>query len=159
MGYRYAREIRSQIDQICNAFWSGGISNPLEVIEQSTYLLFLRRLDELETLEERKATQRKPPMERRIFPAGEDRLKRPYDQFRWSRLPVPADAGRRDSTYANHLKDARFTIPTPQLLAKVVDLLDKVRWRTATPRSTFTSTCSARSPRQGEMGSSGRRAA
>ena len=95
MGYRYAREIRSQIDQICNAFWSGGISNPLEVIEQSTYLLFLRRLDELETLEERKATQRKPPMERRIFPAGEDRLKRPYDQFRWSRLPVPADAGRR----------------------------------------------------------------
>ena len=44
-------EIRSQIDQIWNAFWSGGISNPLEVIEQITYLLFLKRLDEQEIAE------------------------------------------------------------------------------------------------------------
>ena len=43
-------EIRSQIDAIWNAFWSGGISNPLEVIEQITYLLFLRRLDDLTIL-------------------------------------------------------------------------------------------------------------
>ncbi len=49
-------EIRNQIDQIWNAFWSGGISNPLEVIEQITYLLFIKRLDELQTLEELKAT-------------------------------------------------------------------------------------------------------
>lgn len=42
-------EIRNQIDQIWNAFWSGGISNPLEVIEQITYLLFIKRLDELKT--------------------------------------------------------------------------------------------------------------
>jgi hypothetical protein len=35
--------IKNQIDQIWNAFWSGGISNPLEVIEQITYLLFLRQ--------------------------------------------------------------------------------------------------------------------
>ena len=47
--------IKSQIDQIWNAFWSGGISNPLEVIEQITYLLFLRRLDDLHTLEENKS--------------------------------------------------------------------------------------------------------
>ena len=39
--------IRSQVDQVWDAFWSGGISNPLEVIEQITYLLFLRRLDDL----------------------------------------------------------------------------------------------------------------
>jgi type I restriction enzyme M protein len=45
-------ELRSQIDRIWDAFWSGGISNPLEVIEQITYLLFLRRLDDLHTLEE-----------------------------------------------------------------------------------------------------------
>jgi HsdM N-terminal domain len=38
-------EIRSQIDRIWDAFWSGGISNPLEVIEQITYLLFLKRLE------------------------------------------------------------------------------------------------------------------
>ena len=50
-------EIRSQIDQIWNAFWSGGISNPLEVIEQVTYLLFIKRLDELQTLEEAKVSR------------------------------------------------------------------------------------------------------
>ena len=39
-------EIKNQIDRIWDTFWSGGISNPLEVIEQITYLLFLRRLDD-----------------------------------------------------------------------------------------------------------------
>ena len=43
-------DIKNQIDRIWDAFWSGGISNPLEVIEQITYLLFLRRLDDLHTL-------------------------------------------------------------------------------------------------------------
>jgi len=54
-------EIRSQIDAIWNAFWTGGIPNPLEVIEQITYLLFLRRLDEQQTLEELKANRLKRP--------------------------------------------------------------------------------------------------
>lgn len=40
-------EIRNQVDQIWNAFWSGGVSNPLSVIEQITYLLFIKRLDDL----------------------------------------------------------------------------------------------------------------
>ena len=42
-------ELRSQVDAVWNSFWTGGISNPLSVIEQITYLLFLRRLDELQT--------------------------------------------------------------------------------------------------------------
>jgi hypothetical protein len=65
-------EIRSQIDSIWNDFWSGGVSNPLSVIEQLTYLLFIKRLDEQQTAEERKASQLKIPMERRIFPEGKD---------------------------------------------------------------------------------------
>ncbi len=56
-------ELRSKIDQIWNAFWAGGIANPLEVMEQITYLLFLRRLDDLHTLEENKATRLKKPIE------------------------------------------------------------------------------------------------
>ena len=47
--------LKSKIDRVWDAFWSGGISNPLEVIEQITYLLFIRRLDDLHTLEEKKA--------------------------------------------------------------------------------------------------------
>lgn len=136
-------EIKSQIDKIWDAFWSGGISNPLEVIEQITYLLFLRRLDDLHTLEENKANRLKRPMERRIFPEGEDIKKRSYEDLRWSRFknfapkemfevvndhvfPFLRTLGGDDSTYAHHMKDARFTIPTPALLSKVVDLLDGV---------------------------------
>lgn len=65
--------LRSHIDRIWDAFWSGGISNPLEVIEQITYLLFFRRLDDLQILEERKAIRLNRPIERRIFPEGNDR--------------------------------------------------------------------------------------
>ena len=72
-------EIRGQIDRIWDSFWSGGIANPLEVIEQITYLLFIRRLDDLQTLEERKAARLKRPMARRIFPEGIDPRGRPYD--------------------------------------------------------------------------------
>src|SRR5208283_3412567 len=136
-------EIRSQIDAIWNAFWTGGISNPLEVIEQITYLLFLRRLDDLQTLEELKAQRLKKPIERRIFPEGKDPKKMPYEQLRWSKFknlepremytvvnehvfPFLRTLGGDESTYAHHMKDARFTIPTPGLLAKVVDLTDHV---------------------------------
>ena len=87
-------------------------------------------------------------MERRVFPEGKDAKGRSYEDFRWSRFKhfAPAEMftvvgehvfpylrtdlarqlGGADSTYAHHMKDARFTIPTPALLAKVVDLLDKV---------------------------------
>src|SRR5437660_12450786 len=78
--------IRNKIDALWNAFWTGGISNPLEVIEQITYLLFLRRLDDLHTLEENKAARLKKPIERRVFPTGKDKKKRPYEDFRWSRF-------------------------------------------------------------------------
>jgi len=135
--------IKSQVDKVWDAFWSGGISNPLEVIEQITYLLFLRRLDDMQVLEENKATRLKKPVEHRIFPEGKDELGRPYEDMRWSRFrnfspdemftvvdrhvfPFLRTLGGNGSTYAHHMKDARFTIPTPQLLAKVVDLIAEV---------------------------------
>jgi type I restriction enzyme M protein len=135
--------IRNQIDALWNAFWSGGIANPLEVIEQITYLLFLKRLDDLHTLEENKSARLKKPMERRVFPEGNDPKGRAYDDLRWSRFknfeakemfavvndhvfPFLRTLGGDDSTYAHHMKDARFTIPTPALLAKVVDMIEQV---------------------------------
>jgi type I restriction-modification system DNA methylase subunit len=136
-------ELKSKIDAIWNAFWSGGISNPMEVMEQLTYLLFLRRLDELHTLEENKANRLKQPMERQIFPEGLDPRGCNYNDYRWSRFKHLAPAtmfeviadhvfpflktiGSDDSTYSHHMRDARFTIPTPAFLAKVVDLLDGI---------------------------------
>ena len=55
-------EIRPQIDRVWNAFWTGGLANPLIVIEQMTYLLFIRRLDELHTARERQAALTKEPI-------------------------------------------------------------------------------------------------
>ena len=138
-------EIRSQIDRIWDAFWSGGISNPLEVIEQITYLLFLKRLDDLHTLEENKANRDKEADGAANLPRRQGQPRSaPYEDYRWSRFKnfAPAEMYRpwsastsfrscarsaaMASTYAHHMKDARFTIPTPALLAKVVDMIDNV---------------------------------
>ncbi|MBB5063148.1 class I SAM-dependent DNA methyltransferase [Granulicella mallensis] len=137
-------EIRNQVDQLWNSFWSGGIANPIEVIEQITYLLFLKRLDEEQTLAEAKARQLSQPLDRRIFPEGNDRLKTPYAHLRWSYLrtqesraqfdlvsehvfPFLRTVGGEGSTYAHHMRDARFTIPTPNLLSKAIQLIDAIR--------------------------------
>ena len=63
-------ELRSKIDRIWNDFWSGGISNPLEVMEQLTYLLFLKRLDDLQLVKERKASRLGEPSRTRSSPRG-----------------------------------------------------------------------------------------
>ncbi len=79
-------ELRSQIDAIWNSFRTGDISNQLEVMEQITYLLFLRRLDDLHALEENKALGLGKPSERRLFPEGQDAKGRAYNDLRWSRF-------------------------------------------------------------------------
>ena len=133
-------ELKSKVDRIWDAFWSGGISNPLEVIEQITYLLFLRRLDEMHTLSEKKANLGGGVIEDARFLPGQEHL-------RWSRFKnldadvmyktvatevfpfvqqYGAQVGGDDSTLTDHMKDARFTIPTSALLSKVVDMLDDI---------------------------------
>src|SRR5438128_4379701 len=85
-------ELKSQVDRIWDTFWSGGISNPLEVIEQITYLLFLRRLDDLQILKENKSARFKDPIDRPVFPKGKDAKGRPYQDLRWSRFKNEAPA-------------------------------------------------------------------
>jgi type I restriction enzyme M protein len=139
-------EVKNKISQIWDAFWSGGISNPMEVIEQMTYLLFIKRLDELHTVREKKGNRLGRNIENPIFPGGinpESKKERSYDILRWSRFknldantmyevvseevfPFIKSMGDADSTYSAHMKDARFTIPTPGLLARVVDMLDAI---------------------------------
>jgi type I restriction enzyme M protein len=129
-------ELKSRIDRVWDAFWSGGISNPLEVIEQITYLLFIRRLDDLQILAESKANRLGTPIEDPVFLPGQQEL-------RWSTFknddpavmfqivgqgvfPFLQRLGGDGSTYSEHMKDARFTIPTPQLLSRVVDMLEDI---------------------------------
>jgi type I restriction enzyme M protein len=136
-------DIRNRIDAVWMAFYTGGISNPLEVIEQITYLLFARRLDDLHTREYNKPRPTGTRGARLIFPVGKDERGRPFDDLRWSRFKHVAPAemygvvgehvfpflrglGGAGSTYAVHMAGARFTVPTPGLLAKVVDLIDAI---------------------------------
>lgn len=136
-------ELRSKVDAVWNAFWSGGISNPIEVIEQITYLLFLRGLDDAQLREERKAQRFGTPMERIIFPPVNDPRGRPYSDLRWSKFkdkapaemftivsdhvfPFLREMAEDGTSHAEHMKGARFTTPTPALLAKVVDMLDEI---------------------------------
>lgn len=135
--------IRTQVDQIWNAFWSGGVSNPLSVIEQITFLLFIKRLDDLHTLEESKAEMLGTAMERQIFPDGNDDKGEPFDNLRWSRFknfesremmrivdehvfPFLRTLGEEGSSYGTHMKDARLGFSNPGLLAKVVQMLDEI---------------------------------
>src|ERR1700716_1968373 len=78
-------DIKNQVDRIWDAFWSGGISNPLEVIEQMTYLLFIKRLDELHTGKEKKASRLKRPIEAPVFGPKQQAL-------RWSVFRQMGDA-------------------------------------------------------------------
>jgi len=99
-------EVRNQIDRIWDAFWSGGISNPLEVIEQITYLLFLRRLDDLHALEEFKAARTKKPIERRIFSRGRT------TSARTAAAPTRTSAGRASSHLSiRRARGSRSTVP------------------------------------------------
>ena len=128
-------ELKNKVDRVWDAFWSGGISNPIDVIEQLTYLLFIRRLDDLNTLAEKKA---------RVSSNKDGVLFGPHQQdLRWSRLkdmesavmfdtvgqkvfPFLRHLGGDGSTYSEHMKDARFTIPNPALLSRVVDMIDEI---------------------------------
>jgi type I restriction enzyme M protein len=136
-------ELKRKVDALWDAFWSGGIANPLEVMEQITYLLFIRRLDELQTLAEARANRTGEVIENPTFPDGKDSTGNPYRDLRWSSFkdrdpaemfeivgervfPFLRQLGGDGSTYSEHMRDARFTIPTPALLARVVDMVSEM---------------------------------
>ena len=138
-----AGELKSKVDSIWDTMWSGGISNPLSVIEQLTYLLFIKRLDELHTLKERKAVRTGKPIEDPVFTAKQDKLRwshfkeaAPEQMFETMRdgvFPFIKTLGQKGeavgeggSTYSHHMKDALFMMPTARVLANVVDQLDGI---------------------------------
>jgi type I restriction enzyme M protein len=146
-------ELKSKIDQLWNKFWSGGISNPLTAIEQITYLLFMKRLDELDQKRQADAEWTGEayaskfegtwvPPEDRNRPAEQQRHidKRP---LRWSEFkgmpaeemlqhvqgqvfPFLKDLNGAESNFTHHMKNAVFIIPKPQLLVEAVKTIDDI---------------------------------
>ena len=129
-------DLRNKVDRVWEAFWTGGIANPLTVIEQITYLLFIRRLDELHTARERQATLLRQPLKEPIFGPDQQAL-------RWSRFkdleagemyrvvsqqafPMMKAYGGAHGVFAEQMKGATFMIPTPNLLERVVTMLSAI---------------------------------
>jgi type I restriction enzyme M protein len=132
-------ELRNRVDKVWEAFWTGGISNPLTVIEQITYLLFIKRIDELETREE---------LQKNMLggPAGKSYFRADQQDLRWSKFKnfdpekmykifsreggvfdlMKNLAGQNGSSYSKYLKGATFMIPTPNLLDKVVNMISEI---------------------------------
>lgn len=129
-------ELKNKVDKIWETFWTGGITNPLTVIEQFTYLLFIKGLDEVETKNEQEAALLGIDFER-IFPEDKQHL-------RWSKFKnleatqmyeivsnevfpfIKNLHDNKDSAYAKYMGDAIFMIPTPQMLTKIVDGIDNI---------------------------------
>ena len=146
-------ELKSKIDQLWNKFWSGGISNPLTAIEQITYLLFMKRLDELdqkrkadaewtgETYTSKFAGSWVPPEYR----SQQEAEKFAIDKrtLRWSEFkrmqaeemlqhvqgkvfPFLKDLNGAESNFTRHMKNAVFIIPKPALLVEAVKIIDDI---------------------------------
>ncbi len=129
-------EIKSKVDKIWETFWTGGVTNPLSVIEQITYLLFIRGLDEVETKREKEAVVLGIP-HKPIFPVDKQRLR--WGQFKNAEAETMYQIvsqevfpfikelhGDKESTYAQYMADAIFIIPTPVLLERIVTALAEI---------------------------------
>ena len=130
-------ELKSQIDQIWNTFWNGGISNTITIVEQLTYLMFIKDLDETETRNESMA--KRGIKVNSIF--GEDE-----QRFRWKNLkemdvearhqifsdtndgifPFLRNLGKDKSMFSQHMRGATFGIGKAMVLDQVIEKLERI---------------------------------
>lgn len=129
-------ELRQKVDRIWETFWTGGITNPLSVIEQFTYLLFIKDLDEAETRKENESMLLSVPFARMV-PSDKQHLRwnqfknfdpqRMYDVVSNEVFPfIKSLHGDKDSAYAKYMGDAIFMIPTPNMLVRIVEGIDTI---------------------------------
>lgn len=133
------QETKSIIDRIWTNFWEGGVTNPLTVIEQITYLLFIKGLDDIDIAHE-KSDHMLGIKTKRVFDEK-------HQECRWSIFKnYPAEkmykivgedvfpfikslGNNKNSGYAKHMEDAIFIIPTPIMLQRVVTTIDKLKMK------------------------------
>ena len=128
-------ELKNKIDSLWDMFAAGGITNPLDVVEQMTYLMFIHDLDETDAKKAKSSLMLELPYTSMFEGHG---------QYKWSVFrDLPAEKmyelmqteifpfiknlhGSKESTYSKYMSDAIFKIPTPQLLSKIIDALDNI---------------------------------
>ncbi|MET9531118.1 N-6 DNA methylase [Streptomyces sp. NPDC006649] len=127
--------VRTTTARLFDAFWAAGISDPLSIVEQISHLLYLRALDRVQEHWDQQPESAATPGREPIFTQDEQHL-------RWSRLirltpqrmftamtdevfPWLRSHTFKELGYSQHVKDARFAIPTPSLLARAVGLVEE----------------------------------
>jgi type I restriction enzyme M protein len=131
-----APELESQIKKLWDRFWSGGIANPLTAIEQMSYLIFMKRLEDLDDVHAARANARKERY-KSLFNG--------HENCRWSQwkhysaeamlkhvqevvFPFLKNLSNGDETlYSQYMKDAVFVIPKASLLQEAVAIIDEMR--------------------------------
>jgi type I restriction enzyme M protein len=126
-------KLRSQVDTLWDKLWSGGLSNPLDAIEQLSFLIFLKQLDEREQDAERAATRRGRQSEP-LFPnpklrwsywsqlPGDKALKAVKDEV----FPFLKKLGKKTGSFGEHMETAEFKINKPSLLIEACKAIDEM---------------------------------
>lgn len=139
-------KLKSQIDRLWEKFWSGGISNPLSAIEQISYLLFIKRIDEYDLKKQQDAEWTGESFTSFFsgdFTSPIDKQTLPKQELRWSHFkqmeggemlthmqnkvfPFLKTLGSTDSAFAKHMGNAVFIISKPSLLVEAVTIIDNI---------------------------------
>lgn len=128
-------KLRSQVDDLWNTFWTGGLTNPVDAIEQFSYLLFLKRLDDEENLRERQAKRRNEDYEPRL---PEDMRWRHWKQMQGKEMlahirdavfPRLREIGGDidESSFARYMQNAEFKINKPGMLVQAVNKIEAMQ--------------------------------
>ena len=137
-------KMKSLISQLWDSFWSGGIANPLTAIEQISYLLFIRRLDEIDSKLKKDAKwtgEKYISIFEGMFTSPLTNIETNKKTLRWSHFkqleggemlshiqtrvfPFIKQINGKNSTFAEYMADAVFIIPKPTLLIEAVNIID-----------------------------------
>lgn len=141
-------ELKNKVDAIWDTIWTGGITSPITVLEQITYLIFMKLLDDNQLKAEANANILGVPLKNKVFKDGicviseEPRIETDYQNLRWHVFhnfepkemldtiqmyvfPFIKNIGEgKDTAFSRYMKDTVFLIPTAKVLAKVVDGID-----------------------------------
>jgi type I restriction enzyme M protein len=127
-------ELKSKINKLWDKFWSRGITNPISAIEQISYLLFMRRIDDMDSLDKAKATFAEEEF-KSIFEGNEDCRWSQFSQLDPERMlevvsqkAFPFIKSLNDPTqpYSRHMQNAVFIINNPALLDEAVKAIDDI---------------------------------
>src|SRR3989338_7801584 len=125
-------ELKSKIRKLWDKFWSGGISNPLQAIEQISYLIFMKKMEDKDVLEQQNATLKGIKF-KSIFEGHKNCRWSEWSEYSSDKIlahvrdivfPFMRNLGEEESLYSKYMKDASFSLPTASLLIEAVNIIN-----------------------------------